>query len=228
MFLEGEMMKTTLLSTVAAAALAMSFGMAHAQNDKSGAAPGGAMERGAPSGGMERGGAEQSPKAGSSAQAPAAQAPADLKGDRSAQGTSAQTPATNNGNKMSSDKMAPDNSAQKTGDAKQASPDNKSTTNAQSQAKTTVGAAPSAETKMTTEQRTQIREKVIATGPKVTNVNFSLNVGTVVPRTVRFAEVPPVIIDIHPEWRGYSYFIVNDQIIIVERDSLRIVAVLDV
>jgi hypothetical protein len=218
------MMKTTLLSTVAAAALAMSFGLAHAQNDKGGAAAGGAAERSAPSGGMERGGAEQSPKAGSSAQAPA-----DLKGDRSAQGTSAQTPAANNGNnKMSSDKMAPDNSAQKTGDAKQASPDTKATTNAQSSAKTTVGAAPSAETKMTTEQRTQIREKVISTGPKVANVNFSLNVGTVVPRTVRFAEVPSVIIDIHPEWRGYSYFIVNDQIIIVERDSLRIIAVLDV
>lgn len=143
----------------------------------------------------------------------------------------AQAPAAGDSktnSKMSSDKMAPDHSAQKTGDTKQ--PDGKSTTNAQSQpaSKSTVGAASSSETKMTTEQRTQIREKVIATGPKVTNVNFSLNVGTVVPRTVQVVEVPPVIIDIHPEWRGYRYFVVNDQVIIVERDSLRIVAVLDV
>ena len=81
---------------------------------------------------------------------------------------------------------------------------------------------------MTTEQRTQIREKVIATGPKVTNVNFSLNVGTVVPNTVRVVEVPPVIVDLHPEWRGYRYFVANDQVIIVDRTTLRIIAVLDV
>jgi len=35
-----------------------------------------------------------------------------------------------------------------------------------------------------------------------------------------------VIIDIHPEWRGYKYFIVNDEIVIVEPSSLRIVAVI--
>ncbi|WP_315832594.1 DUF1236 domain-containing protein [Bradyrhizobium prioriisuperbiae] len=240
------MMKTTLLSTVAAIGLAVSLGAASAQapSERGGAAGGtasGSMERGGASGSAtgdhKSGMTEQSPsKAGTSEQR--AQTPAN-KADGRPEGKNAQAPAANDGkanSKMSSDKMAPDHSAQKTGDAKQGTDsskqgaDSKSGTNAQSQpgSKSTVGAASSSETKMTSEQRTQIREKVIATGPRVTNVNFSLNVGTVVPRTVQVVDVPTVIIDMHPEWRGYRYFVVNDQVIIVERDSLRIVAVLDV
>jgi uncharacterized protein DUF1236 len=228
------MKKMNLLSTVAAAALALSFGAAYAENnmDKGGGAAPGAMERTAPGGATE----QAPPKAGApkQAQAPAGAAKVDEKNAQAPaadHSKNAQAPAADH-NKMSSEKPAADTPAQKTGDAKQTMPDGKSNTNAKSEpnaaAKTTVGAAPSSETKMTTEQRTQIREKVIATGPKVANVNFSLNVGTVVPRTVQVVEVPMVIIDIHPEWRGYRYFVVNEQIIIVERDSLRIVAVLDV
>ena len=59
-------------------------------------------------------------------------------------------------------------------------------------------------------------------------MDFALHVGTVVPRDVRIVEVPTVIVDMHPEWRGYRYFVVNDQVIIVEPDTSRIVAVLDV
>jgi hypothetical protein len=82
----------------------------------------------------------------------------------------------------------------------------------------------------TSEQRTKIRETVFKekNAPRVTNVNFSLNVGTVVPRTVHIIEVPEVIVSFHPEWRGYRYFIVNDEIVVVEPDTLRIVAVIDV
>ena len=81
----------------------------------------------------------------------------------------------------------------------------------------------------TTEQKTKIRETVIRGGnaPRVTNVNFSIRVGTAVPQTVRVVEVPTVIIEVHPQWRGFFYFVVNDQIIIVDRGH-RIVAVIDV
>jgi len=65
-----------------------------------------------------------------------------------------------------------------------------------------------------------------SSAPRVTNVNFSINVGTVVPRTVRVVAVPDTIVRIHPAWRGYRYFVYNDEIIIVEPDTLRIVAVL--
>jgi len=82
---------------------------------------------------------------------------------------------------------------------------------------------------LTTEQRTKIRQTVLAGGnvPRATNVNFSVSVGTVVPTSVRVVAVPTVIVDIHPEWRGYMYFVVDDQIIIVDRGH-RIIAVLAV
>src|SRR5215475_6550091 len=79
---------------------------------------------------------------------------------------------------------------------------------------------------LTTEQRTKIRQTVLTGGnvPRATNVNFSVSVGTVVPTSVRVVAVPTVILDIHPQWRGYMYFVVNDQIIIVDRGH-RIIAV---
>jgi hypothetical protein len=69
----------------------------------------------------------------------------------------------------------------------------------------------------TSEQRTKIRETVFKerNAPRVSKVNFAINVGTVVPRTVHIIEVPEVIVDIHPEWRGFRYFIVNEEIVIV-------------
>jgi hypothetical protein len=79
----------------------------------------------------------------------------------------------------------------------------------------------------TAEQRTKIRETVIKTGPRVTNVTFAVNVGTVVPETVRVVAVPEVIIEVHPEWRGFLYFVYEDEIVIVDR-SHKIVAVIAV
>ena len=81
---------------------------------------------------------------------------------------------------------------------------------------------------LTTEQKTTIRNTVINTGPKVTNVNFDIKVGVVVPRTVRVAPLPATIIEIEPSWRGYMYFVYADEIIVVEPGTLRIVAVLEV
>ena len=43
-----------------------------------------------------------------------------------------------------------------------------------------------------------------------------------------FVTVPDTIVEIHPAWRGYSYFIVDDEIIIVEPSTFKIVAVLTV
>ena len=85
---------------------------------------------------------------------------------------------------------------------------------------------------LTSEQRTTIRQSVIERGgaPKISRseVNFNIGVGTVVPRTVHVVEVPDTLIRIHPAWRGYRYFVVDEEIIIVEPSTLRIIAVLDV
>ena len=79
------------------------------------------------------------------------------------------------------------------------------------------------------QQRTTIRNTVLKANnaPRVANVNFSINVGTVVPRSgVTLVALPPTLIEIYPDWSGYMYFIVGERIIIVEPDSHRIVAVL--
>src|SRR5207248_8335560 len=98
-----------------------------------------------------------------------------------------------------------------------------------SQSSTQAGAS----VNLTTEQKTQIRTSVLqsSSAPKVSrsSINFNISVGTVVPRTgVRFVTVPETIVRIHPAWRGYSYFIVDEEIIIVEPGTFRIVAILTV
>src|SRR5215470_13975177 len=82
---------------------------------------------------------------------------------------------------------------------------------------------------LTVEQKTKVRETVLRGGsaPRVTNVNFNISVGTVVPTTVRVVELPPVLIEYYPDWRGYFYFVYNDEIIVVDRNH-NIVAVLEV
>ena len=89
--------------------------------------------------------------------------------------------------------------------------------------------APGTTTTVTTEQRTQIRQTIISqsNAPRVTNVNFSLTTGTVVPRTVRIVVLPPRVVEIYPAWRGYYYFLVGDRIVIVEPDTLRVVFIID-
>ena len=82
---------------------------------------------------------------------------------------------------------------------------------------------------LTSEQRIRVRQTVLAGGnvSRVNNVNFALTVGTVVPTSVRVVTVHDTLISIHPEWRGHSYFVVNDDIIIVDSGH-RIVAMVPV
>jgi hypothetical protein len=83
---------------------------------------------------------------------------------------------------------------------------------------------------LTSEQRTRIRETVLVgrSVPRVRNVNFSINVGVAVPRSVHLVRVPSLIVEYHPDWRGFMYFVYEDEIIIVDPNTHRIVAVLDV
>ena len=61
----------------------------------------------------------------------------------------------------------------------------------------------------------------------VTNVNFSISVGTRVPRDVSFHALPPRVVTIYPEWRSYKYILVKEQIVIIDPDTYEIVAVLE-
>ncbi|MBR0813125.1 MULTISPECIES: DUF1236 domain-containing protein [Bradyrhizobium] len=99
----------------------------------------------------------------------------------------------------------------------------------QSSTSTTVGQA-GAGAKLSTEQRTQItsviREQRVA---PVTNVNFSVSIGTRVPREgISLHALPSRVVTIYPEWRAYKYIMVREQIVIIDPDTYEIVAVLDV
>ena len=94
---------------------------------------------------------------------------------------------------------------------------------------TSTSSSTSSSVSLTTEQKTRIRQTVLTgSAPRVTSVNFDIRVGTVVPRTIRVAPLSPILVEIEPQWRGSMYFVYNDEIIIVEPGSLRIVAVLAV
>jgi hypothetical protein len=98
---------------------------------------------------------------------------------------------------------------------------------AEGKSNTTVGQA-GAGAKLSTEQRTKIttviRDQHIA---PVNNVNFSISVGTRVPREVSCHPLPASVVTIYPEWRGYEFFLVRDQIVVVDPRTLEIVAVLE-
>jgi hypothetical protein len=98
---------------------------------------------------------------------------------------------------------------------------------AESRSQSTTGQA-GAGAKLSTEQRTKITSVIREQHVKpVENVNFSISVGTRVPRDVSFHQLPSQIVTIYPEWRGYEYFLVRSQIVVVDPRTLEIVAVLE-
>jgi Protein of unknown function (DUF1236) len=81
------------------------------------------------------------------------------------------------------------------------------------------------------QQRSQIRSTIInsRSAPRVSSVDFSVNVGTVVPRGhIHLVRVPETLVRIEPTWRGYLYFVFNDELVIVDPRTMRIIDVLPV
>jgi hypothetical protein len=80
---------------------------------------------------------------------------------------------------------------------------------------------------LTEQQRTRIHEVIVKErgAPRANNVNFSLTVGTPVPRTVKLVRVPSTIVEIEPAWRDFEYFLVGDEIVIVNPRKMEIVAI---
>ena len=83
---------------------------------------------------------------------------------------------------------------------------------------------------LTPEKRTRIHEVIVQqrNAPRVSRPNFNVYVGARVPRTVRFAGLPRTIVEIEPAWRGFEYFMVGDEIVIIDPRSMEIVAIIEV
>jgi hypothetical protein len=90
------------------------------------------------------------------------------------------------------------------------------------------GNAAGTNVKLSEEQRTRIRNTVIhaAGAPRVGHVDFDVAVGTAIPRDrIHVIPVPETLVRIEPAWRGYEYFVYEDEVVIVNPNDMRIVAV---
>ncbi len=84
--------------------------------------------------------------------------------------------------------------------------------------------------KLSTEQRGKIT--TVFKSQKVERVdaaklNISISVGTRVPGTVHYHPIPQEVVVIYPEWRGFDYILVGDQVVVLDPRTHEIVAVLD-
>ena len=102
-----------------------------------------------------------------------------------------------------------------------AQPSNTQTYAAQSRTNINVSA------NLTENQRTRVSTSISRLNARpVTNVNFSLSVGTVVPRNVRFQPLPADVVEVMPQYRGYNFIVVREDIVIIEPSTYKIVDVL--
>ncbi|SRR6266436_689584 len=80
---------------------------------------------------------------------------------------------------------------------------------------------------LSTEHHAQFRETIRSEKVAPLNdVRFSITIGEAVPRTVHLNRLPPRILEYAPQYRGYEYILVGDDILIVDPRTLRIVAVI--
>jgi hypothetical protein len=78
------------------------------------------------------------------------------------------------------------------------------------------------------EQRTKIKDVIVRDRDvaRVPSASFSLNIGATVPRTVHVRVLPSDVVTIVPEYRGFDYVVVGDQLLIIDPVTMEIVAIL--
>ena len=243
-------MKNSLLSSVAALALIIGTSAAFAQGTgmKGGEAPAAAAPKADSGSPSKAEGTAPAPKAESASpmKSPAKDSAAETKPAPGAKpAATAQDKGEPKGSKAASEMKAdskpataattpPTNSAAKDAtnsaakDAKNPSADSKAAGTDTKAGSTTGNAATSATAAPPAEKRTQIvsaikQEKV----EEVTNVNFNISVGTAVPSSVRYHPLPPRIVEIYPEWRGYDFLVVRGKYIILRPKTHEIVYIIE-
>jgi len=193
------------------------MGQAHEGKSKSettGQAP---SERGNKNEKMGQGADQNKSKAGTTGQAPSEQRATPksdkLKGEHNAN-------ERNERNRSTTGQGAPEN---------RNNMENRNTMENRGGTSTTSRSSTSSSVNLSSEQKTKIHSIIVSerSAPRVEHVDFSVNVGTVVPRgKVKLAPIPSTIVEIEPAWRGYEYFLVGNEIVVVDPSTLKIVAVL--
>lgn len=90
----------------------------------------------------------------------------------------------------------------------------------------TTGSARS-QVQVTQQQKTEIHQRISQVHvQRIEHPQFSVSVGVAVPRSVHIEVLPPEIVEIVPEYQGFDYVVVGDEIVIIDPGSLEIVAVI--
>ena len=233
-------MRNTLLVTAAATALIAGAGLASAQGTgETREAPGAAThEPKAPGGKMDQQPNSMPPqkspapnaqapmKPAPTAQAPAketpaptAQAPMTEKPAPTAQAPTKEKPAET----AQAPSVAKPQAAEHGGNAQTSEPPNSRMAPGTAREETKSG-PPAA---LSTEQHAKIRDTLrIEKSERLASVPFSTKVGEAVPGTVHLYVLPVSILEYAPQYRGYEYILVGDDILIVDPRTHRIVAVI--
>jgi hypothetical protein len=100
----------------------------------------------------------------------------------------------------------------------------------QAQQNGTSGRAGGASVQLSQDQRTKIKDVVVRDRnvARADSVNFNIRVGVAVPRTVHVAVLPAEVVTLVPEYRGFEYVVVGDQLLIIDPNTMEIVAILPV
>jgi hypothetical protein len=202
--------RNTLLITTAATALVAGTSLASAQGMNERREAPAAHDQKAPEGKTDQQQGSAPQKSDKVKPAPSAQAP-----DKVKPAPSAQAP-----------EKPIDSKSQTTGQGGTAQPSQSPNQGAapSAAARETKSGAPAA---LSTEQHVKFRETI--RGEKVerlTNVAFLITVGEAVPRTVHRYRFPVSVMEYAPQYRGYEYILVGDEILVVDPRTMRIVAVI--
>jgi len=117
----------------------------------------------------------------------------------------------------------PNNEAQRSTDSA-AQPNNEAQRGANNAAQPNSAAAASSQLPRDKEVRLSETLRRHELAPPERNLNITISIGAQIPDRVRVHRLPPEIVEITPEYRDYDYFTTDDNIVIVEPRTHRIVS----
>ena len=239
-------MKTRLMRHVAVCAIALTPSLAFAQapngGERGGPAAGAGAERG---GAMERSGGEKGTpgqakeRPGAAASAPAAS------GESGEKNKNAPHQAGHEGNGEKAGTRAPEQAGGKPGETGGPKGEGQRSESQKGEAGHNGAADRKGEpgrtgaqgdhsnanghrsVQVTSEQKTRITTTIRSQHVQALHgVSFAVRAGTIVPTQYEFHPLPPEIITIVPDYRGYDYILVDEEIIIIEPGTRRIVDII--
>ena len=104
--------------------------------------------------------------------------------------------------------------------------ENKSATG-KSEQRSTSGQGAAGAAKLSSEQRTKITTVIRQHKVEPAHLDVSISVGVRVPERVHLYPLPVEVVEVYPEWRGYDYILVGDQILVIDPGTHEIVAILE-